>query len=150
MNDENTSHDFVPQPPPPSRDPADTGSPEVQVALLTTRINGLQSHFSDHKKDHHSRRGLLKMVGKDLDDRYVQTVAQLSLNRERNLKIVYSPLHGSGQTSILPVLRAAALREGMRPLRMSGALKVKAGLTTPQEVFAVVSADDPAEPLAEG
>ncbi len=44
------------------RGPVDTGSPEVQVALLTTRINGLQSHFSDHKKDHHSRRGLLKMV----------------------------------------------------------------------------------------
>jgi small subunit ribosomal protein S15 len=38
------------------------GSPEVQVALLTNRINGLQPHFGDHKKDHHSRRGLLKMV----------------------------------------------------------------------------------------
>ena len=44
------------------RGPVDTGSPEVQVALLTARINGLQSHFSDHKKDHHSRRRLLKMV----------------------------------------------------------------------------------------
>ena len=41
---------------------SDTGSPEVQVALLTTRINGLTGHFKDHKKDHHSRRGLLKMV----------------------------------------------------------------------------------------
>ena len=41
----------------------DTGSPEVQVALLTARINELQQHFSAHKKDHHSRRGLLKMVG---------------------------------------------------------------------------------------
>ena len=41
----------------------DTGSPEVQVALLTARINDLQQHFSAHKKDHHSRRGLLKMVG---------------------------------------------------------------------------------------
>ena len=40
----------------------DTGSPEVQVALLTTRINQLTGHFADHKKDHHSRRGLLKMV----------------------------------------------------------------------------------------
>ncbi len=38
------------------RDPADTGSPEVQVALLTNRINGLQPHFGEHKKDHHSRR----------------------------------------------------------------------------------------------
>jgi small subunit ribosomal protein S15 len=42
----------------------DTGSPEVQVALLTERINGLQPHFDAHKKDHHGRRGLLKMVGK--------------------------------------------------------------------------------------
>jgi small subunit ribosomal protein S15 len=42
--------------------PADTGSPEVQVALLTERINGLTDHFKSHKKDNHSRRGLLKMV----------------------------------------------------------------------------------------
>lgn len=41
----------------------DTGSPEVQVALLTERINELTPHFKVHKKDHHSRRGLLKMVG---------------------------------------------------------------------------------------
>lgn len=41
----------------------DTGSPEVQIALLTTRINGLSDHFKDNHKDHHSRRGLLKMVG---------------------------------------------------------------------------------------
>jgi small subunit ribosomal protein S15 len=41
----------------------DTGSPEVQVALLTERINSLTPHFKHHKKDHHSRRGLLKMVG---------------------------------------------------------------------------------------
>jgi small subunit ribosomal protein S15 len=41
----------------------DTGSPEVQVALLTERINGLSGHFKDNHKDHHSRRGLLKMVG---------------------------------------------------------------------------------------
>ncbi|GMQ99340.1 MAG: 30S ribosomal protein S15 [Zetaproteobacteria bacterium] len=41
----------------------DTGSPEVQVALLTARINGLSEHFKAHHKDHHSRRGLLKMVG---------------------------------------------------------------------------------------
>ncbi|MEE4330520.1 MAG: 30S ribosomal protein S15 [Wenzhouxiangella sp.] len=40
----------------------DTGSPEVQVALLTARIQDLQTHFADHKKDHHSRRGLLKLV----------------------------------------------------------------------------------------
>ena len=42
----------------------DTGSPEVQIALLTERINGLTEHLKTHKKDHHSRRGLLKMVGK--------------------------------------------------------------------------------------
>lgn len=43
---------------------ADTGSPEVQVALLTARINELRSHFEAHSKDHHSRRGLLKMVSR--------------------------------------------------------------------------------------
>lgn len=42
----------------------DTGSPEVQIALLTERINGLSEHFKSHEKDHHSRRGLLKMVGR--------------------------------------------------------------------------------------
>ena len=41
----------------------DTGSPEVQIALLTERINTLTEHFKTHKKDHHSRRGLLKLVG---------------------------------------------------------------------------------------
>ena len=43
--------------------PGDTGSPEVQIALLTQRINHLNEHLKIHKKDHHSRRGLLKMVG---------------------------------------------------------------------------------------
>ena len=42
----------------------DTGSPEVQIAILTERINHLTEHLKTHKKDHHSRRGLLKMVGK--------------------------------------------------------------------------------------
>lgn len=41
----------------------DTGSPEVQIAVLTKRINDLNEHFQIHKKDHHSRRGLLKLVG---------------------------------------------------------------------------------------
>lgn len=69
----------------------DTGSPEVQVALLTARINDLQSHFSEHKHDHHSRRGLIRMVnqrrklldylkGKDLD-RYTALIAELGLRR---------------------------------------------------------------------
>ena len=44
--------------------PTDTGSAEVQVALLSARINELSAHFADHKKDHHSRRGLLRMVNK--------------------------------------------------------------------------------------
>lgn len=42
----------------------DTGSTEVQVALITARLNYLQTHFENHKKDHHSRRGLLKLVGR--------------------------------------------------------------------------------------
>ncbi len=45
------------------RTPSDTGSPEVQIALLTERINTLTEHLKANKKDHHSRRGLLKMVG---------------------------------------------------------------------------------------
>lgn len=44
--------------------PTDTGSPEVQIALLTARINHLNEHLQKHKKDHHTRRGLLKLVGR--------------------------------------------------------------------------------------
>ena len=69
----------------------DTGSPEVQVALLTTRINDLTGHFKAHMKDHHSRRGLLRMVrrrrklldylkGKDAD-RYRTLIEQLGLRK---------------------------------------------------------------------
>ena len=47
-----------------ARKSGDTGSPEVQVAILTERINGLTEHLKVHKKDHHSRRGLLQMVGR--------------------------------------------------------------------------------------
>ena len=47
-----------------ARDPKDTGSPEVQVAILTQRIRNLTEHFKDHHKDNHSRRGLLMMVNK--------------------------------------------------------------------------------------
>ena len=43
---------------------SDTGSPEVQIALLTERINGLTAHLREHRHDHHSRRGLLKLVGR--------------------------------------------------------------------------------------
>lgn len=69
----------------------DTGSPEVQVALLTFRINKLQGHFSDHKKDHHSRRGLIRMVNSRrslLDylkrknvERYSSLIQRLGLRR---------------------------------------------------------------------
>jgi|TARA_B100000767_G_scaffold245467_1_gene244400 small subunit ribosomal protein S15 len=73
------------------REDGDTGSPEVQVALLTANINNLQSHFGDHKKDHHSRRGLIRMVNqrrKLLDylkgnnaDRYSDLIKSLGLRR---------------------------------------------------------------------
>jgi small subunit ribosomal protein S15 len=69
----------------------DTGSPEVQVALLTARINGLTDHFKTHVKDHHSRRGLLKLVSqrrKLLDylkrtdaDQYRQLIGKLELRK---------------------------------------------------------------------
>ena len=69
----------------------DTGSPEVQIAVLTYRINDLNEHLKVHKKDHHSRRGLLKMVGqrrnllaylkeKDLE-RYRTLIARLGLRK---------------------------------------------------------------------
>ena len=71
--------------------PGDTGSPEVQIALLTERINHLTEHLKVHKKDHHSRRGLLQMVGsrrsllnylKSLDiERYRKIVAELDLRK---------------------------------------------------------------------
>lgn len=69
----------------------DTGSPEVQIAMLTERINHLNEHLKIHKKDHHSRRGLLKMVGKRrglLDylakkdiERYREIVSKLGLRK---------------------------------------------------------------------
>jgi|TARA_B110000196_G_scaffold116317_1_gene101115 small subunit ribosomal protein S15 len=69
----------------------DTGSPEVQVALLSAKISQLTGHFADHKKDHHSRRGLLRMVNKrrklldylkDSDpNRYKELISRLGLRR---------------------------------------------------------------------
>lgn len=74
-----------------ARGDADTGSPEVQVALLSKRIAELTEHFGEHKKDHHSRQGLLKMVSKRrklLDylkskdsDRYRELIEKLGLRR---------------------------------------------------------------------
>lgn len=73
------------------RDAKDTGSSEVQIALLTAQINHLQEHFAVHKKDHHGRRGLLRMVSrrrKLLDylkrtdlAKYSETIARLGLRR---------------------------------------------------------------------
>ena len=74
-----------------ARSASDTGSPEVQVALLTARINELTPHFKLHLKDHHGRRGLLKMVnqrkrllsylkGKDAE-RYTALIAKLGLRK---------------------------------------------------------------------
>lgn len=71
--------------------PNDTGSPEVQVAILTQRINTLTEHFKFHKKDHSSRRGLLKMVGlrrrlldylkRSSKDRYSKLIGALELRK---------------------------------------------------------------------
>ena len=75
----------------------DTGSPEVQIAVLTKRINDLTEHLKTHKKDHHSRRGLLKMVGhrrnllayiyKNDVNEYRELIAKLGIRNtlERNL-----------------------------------------------------------------
>ncbi len=73
------------------RAPGDTGSPEVQVALLSARITHLTQHFTQHKHDHHSRRGLLRMVNrrrklldylKDVDvSRYQDLIKRLGLRR---------------------------------------------------------------------
>ena len=73
------------------REEGDTGSPEVQVALLSKRIAELTEHFGEHKKDHHSRQGLLRMVNKRrklLDylkskdqDRYRELISRLGLRR---------------------------------------------------------------------
>lgn len=73
------------------RHPADTGSPEVQIALLTTRINQLTAHLKEHKHDEHSRRGLLRLVGqrrrhltylgRKNPNRYKEILQQLGLRR---------------------------------------------------------------------
>lgn len=73
------------------RHASDTGSPEVQIALLSGRINHLTTHLQTHKKDHHSRRGLLKMVGQrrrhleylrtNALDRYRQVIDRLGLRK---------------------------------------------------------------------
>ena len=73
------------------RSDGDTGSPEVQIALLSANINKLQDHFAEHKQDHHSRRGLIRMVNqrrklldylRDKDaNRYASLIQKLGLRR---------------------------------------------------------------------
>ena len=74
-----------------AKKPGDTGSPEVQVAILSERINNLTEHFKSHVKDNHSRRGLLKMVGqrrqlldylrREDETRYTDLIAKLGLRK---------------------------------------------------------------------
>lgn len=63
--------------------PSDTGSPEVQVALLTARINQLQEHLGNFKKDHHSRRGMLVMIGRR--QRLLDYLSRADITRYRTL-----------------------------------------------------------------
>lgn len=100
----------------------DTGSPEVQIAVLTYRINDLNEHLKVHKKDHHSRRGLLKMVGqrrnllaylkeKDLE-RYRTLIARLGLRKQDYL---LSNLSGENIPAlILAGFKAKIARRGLR------------------------------------
>lgn len=62
---------------------SDTGSPEVQVALLTARINQLQEHLRQHKRDHHSRRGMLMMIGRR--QRLLNYLSRADISRYRSL-----------------------------------------------------------------
>ena len=81
------------------REENDTGSPEVQVALLTERINELTEHLKIHKKDNHSRRGLLKMVGKRRNllnylsrkdiNRYREIVQKLGLRKKKKAQCLF-------------------------------------------------------------
>ena len=88
----------------------DTGSPEVQVALLSERINYLTEHFKTHAKDHHSRRGLLKLVGQRrrlLDylkgkdtDRYADLIKRLGI-RTRGPEQIVGQLSGGNQQKVV-------------------------------------------------
>ncbi len=74
-----------------AREPGDTGSPEVQIALITQRVTHLTEHLKEHKHDHHSRRGLLKLVGQrrrllnylkeNNIERYRTLIAELGIRR---------------------------------------------------------------------
>src|SRR5690625_7890658 len=86
----------------------DTGSPEVQIAILTNEINNLNEHLRTHKKDHHSRRGLLKMVGKRRNllnylrkkdvTRYREVIQKLGLRSEERRVGKECRCRGGGET----------------------------------------------------
>ena len=89
------------------RAPNDTGSPEVQVALLSKRISELTEHFGEHKKDHHSRRGLLKMVGQRR--RLLDYLKATQIERYRTIEFGH-------RTLVLQVQRClVGSRSGHRP-----------------------------------
>ena len=93
----------------------DTGSPEVQIAVLTKRINDLTDHLRTHKKDHHSRRGLLKMVGQRRNllnylmkvdiERYRAIIAKLGIRKLSSQRSIFSQKSDKGrrQHSRLPL-----------------------------------------------
>ncbi len=76
----NTKHDIIKE---YGKSDTDTGSTEVQVALMSERINHLTDHLKDHKKDHHTRRGLLMLVGKR--KRLLEYLQNQDINRYREL-----------------------------------------------------------------
>ncbi len=85
------------------RQEGDTGSPEVQIAILTYRINDLNEHLKVHNKDHHSRRGLLKMVGQRRN--LLNYLRESDLERYRNLIARLGLRSSPGWRSLLTVIR---------------------------------------------
>ena len=95
-----------------ARSKDDTGSPEVQIALLTAQINHLQGHFAVHKKDFHGRRGLLRMVAerrklldylkRNSEERYNELRAKLNLRRQYGNNAVYTVLLNHIRTRFMP------------------------------------------------
>ena len=90
------------------RKEGDTGSPEVQIALLTARINELNEHLKVHKKDHHSRRGLLKMVGRRRNLLAYLKEKDLAIFRRRNIGFVFQnynlvPILNVYENIVLPI-----------------------------------------------
>ena len=119
------------------RKEGDTGSPEVQIALLTARINELNEHLRVHKKDHHSRRGLLKMVGrrrnllaylKEKDIYFVVDAAQSAGHRKIDVEkmnidfLAFSGHKMLGPTAIGVLYGKEALLNKTRPTSFGGGM----------------------------